>query len=460
MKTAAAFGALFAVVLVARFCHHDVLWVEEAYPIAAALEILRGKVIYRDFWFDKPPLFAWFYAWFDGAIGWKLRFYDALVVFASSVSAFWLARRLWSAREGLIAAALLAFFLTFGIPAAVMAAAPDQLMIVPHLLAIFFCVKDKPLPAGIAAGVALWLNPKAPFVLAACLLWQWRRTHWLALGVIIVSLPMTAWLYWNGAWQPYIAQVWTWGLTYSRDTFFDHPFREGVLRTANWAGFHATVVIGAAFLLYRERNSSNRRLAVWALISLAAVAAGWRFFPRYYFQLLTPMVILASRGLSRLERPHIAAMLLLLIPFVRFGPRYVQLANGTPLRDLALHDDARNAARVLSQRNAQSLLVWGYRPEVYAYSRVPAGTPWLDSQPLTGVIADRHLTSSEATFPELARANRNKLAAFDPEFIVDGLGPLNPKLAIASYPDLAHWLARYQEVMRFRSIIIYALKPR
>jgi hypothetical protein len=326
------------------------------------------------------------------------------------------------------------------------------------LLAIFFCIRGNPLPAGLAAGLALWLNPKAPFVIAACLLWQWRRAHWFFLGIAAVSLPLIAWLYWTGAWIPYIDQVWRWGFVYSRDTFLTHPVREGFLRLANWMGFHATLVAGAAFLLARSRNADTRRLALWALISLAAVAAGSRFFPRYFFQFLTPMSILAAGGLAQLKRQHIAALLLLLIPFLRFGPRYIQLATAAPWADLALHDDARNAARFLNQSHAQSILVWGYRPEVYAYSRVPAATPWLDSQPLTGVIADRHLTSSEPTFPDLAQANRLKLAAFDPDFIIDGLGPLNPKLAIASYPDLAAWLARYREVARFRSIIVYELR--
>lgn len=459
MKSAAACVALFALVFVSRLCHRDVLWVEEAYPIAAALELLRGKMIYRDFWFDKPPLFAFFYAWFNGEIGWKLRFYDTLVVCMSSLSAFLLARRLWSNREGWIAALLLAFFLTFGIPAAVMAAAPDELMIAPHLLAIFFCVRGNPLPAGVAAGIALWLNPKAPFVIAACLLWQWRRVHWFVLGVAIVSLPLMAWLYGGGAWNSYLDQVWRWGLVYSRETFLTNPLREGVLRTANWMGFHATLVAGAAFLLQRYRTADSYRLLLWAVISLAAVAAGWRFFPRYYFQLLAPMTILAAGGLGKMQRLHMAALLLLLIPFVRFGPRYVQLASGAPWSDLALHNDARAAAGFLKQHDARSLLVWGYRPEVYAYSRIPAATPWLDSQPLTGVIADRHLVSSEASFPDLARANRLKLAAYDPEFIVDGLGPLNASLAITRYPDLAAWLARYREVVRYPSITIYALKP-
>ena len=47
-------SATVAVVLLAaltRFAHSDLLWIEEAYPMAAAAEVLRGKMLYRDIWF-------------------------------------------------------------------------------------------------------------------------------------------------------------------------------------------------------------------------------------------------------------------------------------------------------------------------------------------------------------------------------------------------------------------------
>ncbi len=47
---------LFLGVLAARLCHSGIVWVEEAYPAAAAIQILNGKMLYRDVWFDKPPL--------------------------------------------------------------------------------------------------------------------------------------------------------------------------------------------------------------------------------------------------------------------------------------------------------------------------------------------------------------------------------------------------------------------
>ena len=145
---------------------------------------------------------------------------------------------------------------------------------------------------------------------------------------------------------------------------------------------------------------------------------------------------------------------------VRFGPRYAILAadllHHRPHQwsDLVLAEDSEAAASLLAGHPG-TLLVWGYRPDVFAWSRREAGTPFLDSQPLTGVLADRHLTNSEVFYPELAARNRQELAKTNPTYIVDGLGPLNPALAISSYPDLQAWLSRYHEAGRTRFSVVY-----
>ena len=91
-------------------------------------------------------------------------------------------------------------------------------------------------------------------------------------------------------------------------------------------------------------------MIAWLLLSLVAVAAGWRFFPRYYFQLLPVMALLAARGYTLLGRCRAVMLALLLIPLIRFGPRYVMLANDLAHRrqstwsDLALNEDSNAAA--------------------------------------------------------------------------------------------------------------------
>ena len=81
------------------------------------------------------------------------------------------------------------------------------------------------------------------------------------------------------------------------------PLKNGLLRTLNWAGFHAAIVIAAARRtgLPARVPAERRRWLVWLLISLAGVAAGFRFFPRYYFQLLPVVVLLAARGFAEMR---------------------------------------------------------------------------------------------------------------------------------------------------------------
>src|SRR6476646_5724040 len=99
--------------------------------------MLGGKIIYRDFWFDKPPLTPLLYLLWGAHTGVPLRVAGALFLFACCALAYAFARDLWSPREGVAAAALLGFFVTFDVPSAVMALAPDLAMLLPHLGAVY-----------------------------------------------------------------------------------------------------------------------------------------------------------------------------------------------------------------------------------------------------------------------------------------------------------------------------------
>jgi hypothetical protein len=424
--------------------------VEESYPAAAAIQLLHGKSLYQDVWFDKPPLSAYTYLLWGAQIGIPLRLAGAIFVLACCLMVYAFARHLWSGREGIAAAALLAFFLTFGIPAAVMALAPDLLMILPHIAAVYLACRGRPFWSGLMAGFALLVNSKAIFVLLACALWTGRAWPLLVLGF---ALPNVAAFAWFG--RPYFVEVWKWGELYSERGF---AWQTGFVRTWNWIGFQSALVAAAAWLICREKRL---RMVGWLLISLIAVAAGWRFFPRYYFQLLPPLVLMAARGYTLMKSARFAVLALLLIPFVRFGPRYVMLANDllhgrqSDWSDIRMNQDSREASALLDHDG--TLLVWGYRPDIFEYTRLPAGTRFLDSQPLTGVLADRHLTNSDVAAPVLATQNRQEITLTRPTWIVDGLGPFNPRLAITNYPDLRDWLRNYREVGRTTYSVVYQL---
>jgi hypothetical protein len=107
------------------------------------------------------------------------------------------------------------------------------------------------------------------------------------------------------------------------------------------------------------------------------------------------------------------------------------------------------------EQPGNTLFVWGYRPDMYVYSRLkPDGLFW-DSQPLTGVPADRHLHTAGAIYSGPAARNRTELIQSHPTFLVDGLSLLNPKLAPNIYPELRPWLVNYKLVGRTKLSLIY-----
>ncbi|HBY61977.1 MAG TPA: hypothetical protein DEH78_19325 [Solibacterales bacterium] len=436
-----------AVLLVSRWFHRDVVWVDEAYPTAAAVQILDGKTLYRDIWFDKPPLYAWVYLLWGAKTGLPPRVAGA----AFALLCAWLAGRLahhwWDAKAEVWAASLMAFFLVFYLPVAVIPLAPDLLTIPLALATVLLQAKKRPVASGLAAGAALWVNAKALYLLPLCLLQPVSLIGFAAAqaaGIFVLAA--------QGALGEYWLQVWTWGAAYARNTPLASPFTEGLRRTANWLGFHAAAAAPAAWWFLRRREPTSRTLLLWAALALVSVALGLRFFPRYYFALLPPLVLAASRAMTLL--PNRFCLALLLIPALRFAPGYAKL-HSSP--DLALFRDAQAAARVLHERArpGETLLVWGYRPELQALTRMPAGSRFLDSQPLNGVFADRHLFTTTPSAESLARPNRAALLATRPDWIADGLASYNPRLAIAQHPALPAWLSGYQVVARTEGFLLY-----
>jgi len=458
------FLTLFAVLLAARLCHTGILWAEETLPLAAARQILHGHPLYRDIWFDKPPLLAWSYLLWGAAAGWPLRLAGALYGLLACWLAFRFARDLWSEREGYWAAGLLGFFLTFDFPSAVMPLASDLLLVAPHIAAVWLAWTRRPFWSGLLLGIGFLISPKAAFVAAVCAVWNPAGALWMAAGFAAVSAAAAAMLAVTGALVGYWDQVWRWGSLYAAQPLVEEPAWNGMVRTADWTGFHVAAVAAAVWFFARGRKPDERpgplQWAAWCGVSLMGVVAGWRFFPRYYFLLLPLVVMAAARGFTMLGRRGVWLALLLAIPLVRFAPRYALLAAGhTEWADTAMDRDSRAAADLV-RRLAQpgdTLFVWGFRGELYVYTDLPAASRFLDSQPLTGVPADRHLTQSTPVDAAGAAAHRAELARSSPTFVVDGLGLYNRPLAVTSFADLNLWMARYREVGRSGGCIIYRL---
>lgn len=425
--------ALFAFVLFWRFCQLHVLWIEEAYPMVGALELWSGRWPYRDFWFDKPPGAIAFYALFGAASGWVLRLAGSLYVLLCC----WLGAQL----GGRWTAWLLAAYLSWGIPSAVFALAPDLLLLAPHLAAVWLAQRSRVWSAGLVCGLAFCIHSKGVFVLAAALLWC---LDWRILAAFLATLPLHA--VWGAAyWQ----QVWEWGRVYSANTFVLQPLSEFAKRTLNWAGFHASALLAiqlrAAFWSWRHW--------AWLALSLASVTLGLRFFPRYYFFLLAPVSVLAGLALQQFTpRRRALVLALLLIPALRFAPQNLKLLAGDDSwDDLALFRDSRQiAATIRAQaKPGDTLFVWGYRPDIQALARLSSGTPYIESQPLDCVFADRHLRPSVPMRNQGCEERFRDFQRYTPTWFVDGLGPLNPQLRYEP--------PGYEVVERTSSAVLYRL---
>src|SRR5580658_2558138 len=457
-------AALFVFLLATRLCHLHILWAEEGYGAAGALQILNGKALYRDSWFDKPPLAAWLYVLWGALPGWPMRVAGTVLAWLATFAAFRCGAGLWSQREGIWAAGITAFFLTFDTPAAVMTWGPDLILVPLCFAAVAAIESGAPWWAGFWCAAALDANAKGILLLALILFCAGRRFPavlasfllWFGAGLGAMAA--------NGSLSHYWRQVWVFGRVYAGDTFVADPFREGVLRSIHWLGFHAALVILACIAWKVIEGRLRLGFLLWLGLAGVSVVAGERFFPRYYLALLPPLVLLGARAMTRLtEAPNLfvfvapiqrvllgAVIVAALVPIVRFGPRYLTLAadevTGSTIRwaDVALNRDSQLvASEVVSRidkpyRAAESghpngakpdLLVWGYRPDLFVYTRLPAATRFLDSQLLTGVLADRHLALTHVSLPEAAE-NRLALLNSHPTLIVDGLGPSNPALAI------------------------------
>ncbi|MEI9813974.1 MAG: glycosyltransferase family 39 protein [Acidobacteriota bacterium] len=192
---------LAAAIFVSRAAHVNILWADEDYHLAVAIQALHGKMLYRDVWYDKPPLNALFFTLFGAWPGWPLRFLSMAVELAGAVLAYRFASSLWSRREGMFAAAGFVFFHIFFYAASTIPLEPDSLMILPHIYAAYLAWRGRPLLAGVMAGLSFLLNTKGVFVLAACLAmmpadgWRWQA------GFAIPVAAAGVWLFAEGAFR-------------------------------------------------------------------------------------------------------------------------------------------------------------------------------------------------------------------------------------------------------------------
>jgi 4-amino-4-deoxy-L-arabinose transferase-like glycosyltransferase len=173
------FAALIVAAFLLRIFYAGHLFEDDGLWFTAAEELLRGKALYREIYFDKPPALPLLYALLFKLFGahiLTIRLFAALYSLAVAVVLYLFGALLYDKRLGLLAAALFVVGSTTYTTGQFQGFSTDCIMTLPYTLGAYWFVRshlDRQLTttksawlavaSGIACGIALQTNPKAIF---------------------------------------------------------------------------------------------------------------------------------------------------------------------------------------------------------------------------------------------------------------------------------------------------------
>src|SRR5262249_27438175 len=179
--------ALAVVSLVLRLSYTGYLFQDDGLWYTAAEQLLRGKALYREIYFDKPPVLPITYALLFKAFGAHIlviRLFTVVFVTAVSGVLYFFGSRLYDRKTGIVAAALFTFFSTTRVSGHFQGFDTDFLMVLPYTMGAYLLassvVKRRhatvpesnrrrawlALAGGALTGIAVQTNPKGVFNLA------------------------------------------------------------------------------------------------------------------------------------------------------------------------------------------------------------------------------------------------------------------------------------------------------
>ena len=466
---------------------------DEAPYSVVANEIVDGGRPYLDATDRKPPLLFWAYAAVFEVAGkyhWKALHLVALVwTLCAMAGLYVIGRDLFCRDTGLIAALFYSVFqpwwtwktLSFN---------GEMLMNLPIIWAWAIAfrrsssrVRPELFAAGALLGAAFLL--KQPAAIAAVpvgiylLLSSYRvsrsltRTNSVIQATILtlgffVALGSAAIVLWK---QGILHEAFYWTIA---DHDVPHVFwQKGMVNTLTFIGACLPLVIGA-ILARRDKEEiwagkTAERTAILGLLGASAIgaAAGARFYPHYYVQLIPPLALLAAPYYARLWSRKIQPPYWLLRPKLTYAwlaltviafslkhwtglaPRRVPSEAGRYLFSHSSHDDR--------------IFVWGQSPEIYLDAHRRPACRYITTFPLTGYVFGGPIPGFDTRsriMPGAWSTLQQDFAKHPPTYIVD-VQP-DPKSAyypVKDFPILAKLLAeRYQPVARTAEGVIYRMR--
>jgi 4-amino-4-deoxy-L-arabinose transferase-like glycosyltransferase len=465
---------------------------DEAVYSVVANELVDGGRPYIDAVERKPPLLFWTYAAvFEvaGKFNWAALHTVALVWTVGTMAGLYvIGRRLFDRETGLIAALLYSVFQPWGerknlafngelmmnLPLVWAYAialgrgssrARLELLAAGALLCAGFLLKQPAAIAALPLGMYLLLpdyrrerdlTPSASFAHAALLTVGFFAT----LGFVLLVLRQ----------QGILAEAFYWTIT-------NHPIHhvfwdEAILITTMFVGACLPLLIGAVVAyrypsIWAEKTAERAALVGWLIASVAGAAAGARFYPHYYIQLIPPLALLAAPCYARLWkgkmepphwllRPRVTGVWLALTILV------FSLAHWIGLISRREPSETGRYLRANSNQNDR-IFIWGQAPYLYLEAQRRPACRYVIPFPLTGHVFGGLLPGTDTRkwiVPGAWSHFEEDCNKHPPAYIVVlHLLARDAQYPVSDFPVLDRLLAnRYQPVAATHDAIVYRMR--
>jgi hypothetical protein len=236
--------------------------------------------------------------------------------------------------------------------------------------------------------------------------------------------------------------------------------------TAAFVGSCLPLCIAAALSLRPEVFGPERRAERTTLILLVAVsalgvAAGGRFYPHYYIQLVPPLALLAAPALTSLRGDHRARRWLR--PSMLRGAAAVAAAAFSIAGwiVLATEPGPTESGRYIREHSSPGdrIFVWGQAPGIYLDAERRPASRYITTFALTGYIFGPPLPgvdTRQRIIPGAWMQLVEDLTAHPAAYIVDVQSDPAVQYPVDEFPPLANLLAeRYRPAARTAEGVIY-----
>jgi hypothetical protein len=458
-----------------------------------ANEIVDGGRPYLDAVERKPPLLFWTYAAvfkIAGKYDWKALHIVALLwTLCAMAGLYVLGRELLDRSAGLIAALFYSVFqpwwtwknLSFD---------SEMLMNLPIIWAWAIAfgrgslrLRPELFAAGALLGVAFLLKQPAAIAAVPLGIYLLLPSYRASRGFTPTNSVIQATVLTLGFFATLgVVSIVLWKHGILHDAFYwtivDHDvphvfWQKGIVNTLIFIGTCLPVVIGAVMACLHKSEiwtgKMAERTALLGLLVASAVgaAAGARFYPHYYVQLIPPLALLAAPYYARLwsrtiQPPHwflqprvIYAWLALTVVAFSFkhwtglAPRRVPSDTG---QYLLAHSDP-----------ADRIFVWGQREDIYLDAQRRPACRYITTFPLTGYVFAGPIPGYDTRsriLPGAWSTLEQDFNSHPPTYIVDvNPGPKSAHYPVKDFPILAKLLAeRYHPVAHTADGVIYRMR--